>query len=100
MQKSPYENLTLDLIHRELENMFATEFSASLGMSKRPPLRVMGDVGGGSALAKIEKGRKIMWERKSKWSQSDGLPMSNTLALVVRFSLLTLTGPDRNPSAS
>ena len=66
MQKSPYEDLVLNLIHHELENMFATEFSASLGMSKRPPLRVMGDVGGGSALAKIEKGRKIMWERKSE----------------------------------
>ena len=41
----PYKDLTLDLIHRELENMFATEFSASLGMSKRPPLKVMGDAG-------------------------------------------------------
>ena len=57
--------------------MFATKFSASLGMSKHPPLRVMGDVGGGSALAKIEKRRKIMWERKSEWSQADELPVSS-----------------------
>ena len=63
MQKSPYEDLTSDSIHLELENMFTTEFSASLGMSKRPPLRVVGNIGGGSALAKIEKGRKIMRER-------------------------------------
>jgi hypothetical protein len=76
MQKSPYEDLTSDTIHLDLENMFATEFSASLGMSKRPPLRVVGDIGGGGALAKIEKGRKIMRERKSEWSQSDELPVS------------------------
>ena len=69
-------------------------------MSKRPPLRVVGDIGGGGALVKIEKGRKIMRERKSEWSQADELPVSNTLALVVRFNSLTLTGPDQNPFAS
>jgi hypothetical protein len=76
MQKSPYEDLTSETIHLDLENMFATEFSASLGMSKQPPLRVVGDIGGGGALAKIEKGRKIMRERKSEWSQTDELPVS------------------------
>ena len=55
MQNSPYEDLMLDLIHRELEYMFATEFSASLEISKHPPRRVVGDIGGGSALVKIEK---------------------------------------------
>ena len=75
MQKSPYEDLTSETIHLDLENMFATEFSASLGMSKQPPLRVVGDIGGGGALAKIEKGRKIMRERKSEWSQTDELPV-------------------------
>ena len=83
MQKSPYEDLTSDTIHLDLENMFATEFSASLGMSKRPPLRVVGDIGGGGALARIEKGRRIMRERKSEWSQSDELPVSCSLALQV-----------------
>jgi E3 ubiquitin-protein transferase RMND5 len=99
MQKSPYEDLTSDTIHLDLENMFATEFSASLGMSKRPPLRVVGDIGGGGALAKIEKGRRIMRERKSEWSQSDELPVSCSIALEVRF-LLTHTGLDRNSFAS
>ena len=50
----------------DLENMFATEFSANLGMSKQSPLRVVGDIGGGGALAEIEKGRKIMRGRKSE----------------------------------
>ncbi|KAH9001065.1 hypothetical protein EDB92DRAFT_1811986 [Lactarius akahatsu] len=85
MQKSPYEDLTSDTLHLDLENMFATEFSASLGMSKQPPLRVVGDIGGGGALAKIEKGRKIMRERKSEWSQSDELPIEIPLPPENRY---------------
>jgi hypothetical protein len=101
MQNSPYEDLTSETIHLDLENMFATEFSASLGMSKQPPLRVVGDIGGGGALAKIEKGRKIMRERKSEWSQTDELPVSNLITVTVlpSFVLLTL-GSDRNTLAS
>ena len=70
-------------------------------MNKWPPLRVVGDIGGGGALAKIEKGRKIMRERtqKSEWSQADELPVSG-LALAVRFHSLTHLGSDRNPFAS
>ncbi|KAH9996893.1 CTLH/CRA C-terminal to lish motif domain-containing protein [Russula vinacea] len=85
MQNSPYEDLTSEAIHLDLENIFATEFSASLGMSKRPPLRVVGDIGGGGALAKIEKGRKIMRERKSEWSQSDELPIEIPLPPENRY---------------
>jgi hypothetical protein len=85
MQKSPYEDLTSDTIHLDLANMFATEFSASLGMSKQPPLRVVGDIGGGGALAKTEKGRKIMRERKSEWSQSDELPIEIPLPPENRY---------------
>jgi CTLH/CRA C-terminal to LisH motif domain len=100
MQKSPYEDLTSETIHLDLENMFATEFSASLGMSKQPPLRVVGDIGGGGALAKIEKGRKIMRERKSEWSQADELPVSNLITRTVLLSFVLLTlGSDRNTLA-
>jgi E3 ubiquitin-protein transferase RMND5 len=87
MQKSPYEDLTSDTIDLDLENMFATEFSASLGMSKQAPLKVVGDIGGGGALAKIEKGRKIMRERKSEWSQTDELPVSTVILLIARIYL-------------
>ena len=58
--------------------MFAIEYCASLGMSRQTPLRVVGDIGGGGALARIEKGRKIMRERKSEWSQTDELPVSSS----------------------
>lgn len=76
LDKSPYADLGSPAVHLDLVPMFATEFSASLGMSKQAPLRVVGDIGGGGALAKIEKGRKIMRERKSEWSQVDELPVS------------------------
>jgi hypothetical protein len=55
--------------------MFAKEYCARLGMSRQVPLRVVCDIGGGGALARIEKGKKVMKERKSEWSQSDELPV-------------------------
>lgn len=44
-------------------------------MSRQVPLRVVGDIGGGGALARIEKARTVMKEKKSEWSQSDELPV-------------------------
>ncbi|PIL23893.1 transporter [Ganoderma sinense ZZ0214-1] len=72
--KSPYADLADPSVHFDLQSMFATEYCASLGMSRQAPLRVIGDIGGGGALARIEKGRKVMRERKSEWSQTDELP--------------------------
>lgn len=62
-------------MHLELEPLFAKEYSASLGMSRQVPLRVVGDIGGGGALAKIEKCRRVLRERKNEWSQRDELPV-------------------------
>ena len=39
------------------------------------PLRVVGDIGGGGAMARIEKGRKVMGDRKGEWRQMDELPV-------------------------
>ncbi|TCD64437.1 hypothetical protein EIP91_004082 [Steccherinum ochraceum] len=75
LQGSPYADLTSPSLHADLEPMFAKEYCASLGMSRQVPLRVVGDIGGGGALARIEKGRKVMRERKSEWSQADELPI-------------------------
>ena len=75
LQASPYADLAAPTLHLDLEPMFAREYCASLGMSRQVPLRVVGDIGGGGALARIEKGRKVMRERKSEWSQSDELPV-------------------------
>ena len=75
LQTSPYADLASPTLHLDLEPLFAKEYCASLGMSRQVPLRVVGDIGGGGALARIEKGRKVMRERKSEWSQADELPV-------------------------
>jgi hypothetical protein len=75
LRTSPYADLADPSLHTDLEPLFAKEYCASLGMSRQVPLRVVGDIGGGGALARIEKGRKVMRERKSEWSQTDELPV-------------------------
>ncbi|KAG9318435.1 hypothetical protein JVU11DRAFT_526 [Chiua virens] len=70
-------------LHTDLEPLFAKEYCASLGMSRQVPLRVVGDIGGGGALARIEKARNVMKERKSEWSQSDELPVGRNPASIL-----------------
>ena len=60
----------------DLHPSFSREYCARLGLGKQVPLRVVGDIGGGGALGRIEKGRKVMRERKSEWSQTNELPVS------------------------
>jgi hypothetical protein len=65
-------------------------------MSRQLPLRVVGDIGGGGALARIEKGKKVMRERRSEWSQSDELPVSPTHKRLRKLIFMSLI--DRNPA--
>ncbi|THH32103.1 hypothetical protein EUX98_g2081 [Antrodiella citrinella] len=85
LRGSPYADLTHPSLHSDLEPMFAKEYCANLGMSRQVPLRVVGDIGGGGALARIEKGRKVMRERKSEWSQADELPIEIPLGPENRY---------------
>ncbi|KAF7294981.1 CTLH domain-containing protein [Mycena indigotica] len=85
LQTSPYADLASPSLHFDLEPLFAKEYCASLGMSRQVPLRVVGDIGGGGALARIEKGRKVMRERKSEWSQVDELPIEIPLPPENRY---------------
>ncbi|KAI0950306.1 hypothetical protein AcW1_005939 [Taiwanofungus camphoratus] len=85
LQASPYAELASPSLHFDLEPIFAKEYCASLGMSRQVPLRVVGDIGGGGALARIEKGRKVMRERKSEWSQADELPIEIPLPPENRY---------------
>jgi hypothetical protein len=72
---SPYADLLSPKVHEDVLTLFERDYCASIGLSKEFPLKVVGDIGGGGALAKIEKGKKIMKERKSEWSQADELPV-------------------------
>jgi len=85
LRTSPYADLASPSVHADLEPLFAKEYCASLGMSRQVPLRVVGDIGGGGALARIEKGRKVMRERKSEWSQTDELPIEIPLSAENRY---------------
>ena len=78
LKTSPYADLTLENLHSDLGPLFAKEFCATLGISKQIPLAVVTGIGGSGALAKIEKGRRIIRDSKSEWSQSDELPVSRT----------------------
>lgn len=75
LRESPYADLASPSLHWDLDPMFAREYCASLGMSRQIPLKVVADIGGGGALARIEKGRKLMRERKSEWNEMDELPV-------------------------
>jgi len=44
-------------------------------MSKDAPLKIVGNIGGGIALPRIEKGRKIMKDRKGDWSNTEEIPV-------------------------
>jgi len=85
LRASPYADLASPSLHLDLEPLFSKEYCASLGMSRQVPLRVVGDIGGGGALARIEKGRKVMRERKSEWSQTDELPIEIPLSAENRY---------------
>lgn len=47
-------------------------------MSKAAPLKIVGNIGGGIALPRIEKGRKIMKDRKGDWSNTEEIPVRRT----------------------
>jgi len=85
LQSSQYADLASPSVHSELETLFAKEYCASHGMSRQVPLRVVGDIGGGGALARIEKGKKVMRDRKSDWSHVEELPIEIPLPPEHRY---------------
>ena len=75
LRVSPYADLASPNLYMDIDPVLAREYCASLRRSRQIPLQVVADIGGGGALARIEKGRKLMRERKSEWSQTDELPV-------------------------
>lgn len=78
---SPYADLTGESIHNDLESQFSQEYCALLKMSKQLPLRVVADLGAG-ALAKIERAKKIMQEKKTEWNAADELPVRQRSPMI------------------
>jgi hypothetical protein len=73
---SPYADLLDPSLAHRTEAELTSEFCASIGLSRSIPLRTVGAIGAGGALARIEKSRKVMRENRSEWSQVDELPVS------------------------
>ena len=97
LRVSPYADLASPNFYADIDPLFAREYCASSGMSRQIPLKVVADIGGGGALARIEKGRKLMRERKSEWSQTDELPVRLSLLFpCYRYADISL---DRNTAA-
>ena len=81
--KSPYGDLVDPGLHRTVRVEFMKEYCASMGLSRSLPLRTVGDIGAGGAIVRIEKGKKVMREKKSEWSQTDELPVCPSLLLGI-----------------
>jgi len=84
---SPYADLTRENIHSDLESQFSQEYCALLKMSRQLPLRVVADLGANGALAKIERAKKIMQEKKTEWTAADELPVRQMFPTPVVMAL-------------
>lgn len=79
--ETSYPLFTSPTIHSCLESAFSTEYCASKKVSKQPPLKLVANIGGGIALPRIEKGKKIMKEKKGEWSHTDEIPVCGFFSL-------------------
>lgn len=71
-----YPEFTSPAIHTCLEGAFTREYCAQRQVSKHAPLKVVANIGGGLALPRIEKGKKIMKERRGGWSHTEEIPVN------------------------
>lgn len=56
---------------------FSAAYLRSIGLPKDSPLTVVTDIGSGGAMAKIQKVRAVMKEKKTEWSAVGELPVSS-----------------------
>lgn len=88
LSESPYSDLASPEIHSCLEEEFNKAFCSEIRVSRHAPLKVVSNIGGGVALPRIEKGKKIMKERKGDWSQTDEIPVCTTRNITTLFLTL------------
>jgi hypothetical protein len=79
---SSYPEFATPAIHTCLEIAFTREYCAQQQVSQQAPLKVVSNIGGGVALPRIEKGKKIMKERKGDWSHTEDIPASLSDKLI------------------
>ncbi|KAG8806855.1 hypothetical protein FRC17_004767 [Serendipita sp. 399] len=69
----------------KLEEVFTREYCAERQISHQAPLKVVSTIGGGIALPRIEKGKKIMKERRGEWSHTEEIPVEIPLPPENRY---------------
>lgn len=75
-----------DIYHApHLVQLFASEYCSSINMSRDLPLKVVTDVGGGGALAKIAKVKGVMKEKRTEWTTVQELPVEIPIPPQYRF---------------
>jgi hypothetical protein len=60
---------------------FSAAYLRAIGLPRDSPLSVVTDIGGGGAMAKIQKVRAVMKEKKTEWSAVGELPVSASQTL-------------------
>jgi hypothetical protein len=83
LRASPYSDLLADESRAGLAGTFAALWCASAHLPREPSLRVAADLGP-AALARIEKGKKILGPRAS-WAARDELPIEIPLPAANRY---------------
>lgn len=69
----------------ELCGIFATAFLKKMGLGKDSALSVVVDIGASGAMAKIQKVRDMMKEKKTEWSAVGELPVSHQYSHSNRY---------------
>ncbi|KAM0754865.1 hypothetical protein T439DRAFT_321921 [Meredithblackwellia eburnea MCA 4105] len=93
---SPYASLFADYAPKgdlgsgkgpesKLQAIFAAAFLKTIHLPKDSPLTVVTDVGGGGAMARIQKVRMVMKEKKTEWSAVEELPVEIPLPTTHRY---------------
>lgn len=84
--EAPAVNPADEIYHApHLAQLFASEYCSSLNMSHDLPLKVVTDVGGGGALAKIAKVKGVMKEKRTEWTTVQELPVEIPLPPQYRY---------------
>jgi len=71
----PYTDLASEAAHSGLEAEFTKEYACCMQIGREAPLKILNRIGGGNALVRIEKGKKVMKERRGDWTNNDDLPV-------------------------
>ena len=75
LSSCPYPDLASAALHTSLEAEFTKEYASRTQIGREAPLKILTRIGGGNALVQIEKGKKVMKERKGDWMNNDDLPV-------------------------